>query len=162
MKTISFLFSVAVVCHFTSCKSYPKSPLDKPFKNVVAKISASDTLSYRFDSLIDFDWDRLIILKPYCDKKRLKQDCGIVSEMPDSKIDGTEGSDEYLFIKAGKIISYHFTKNEGPSVVVTSARSVNDMIPKCGIPNTAQTFIKLIPNANPDWTGRTFKVFLKD
>ncbi len=164
MKTRNLFGMAFSLTILASCSQYPTTASEVPFKNVVAAILPGDTVAYRLDSLIDFDWDKLIIIRPYYDKKKLKQECGILSKMPDSKIDVTEGGDEYLFIKGENIISHHFTRDKDPSVIIISARSEsgNDMAPKCGIPNTTNTFIKLVSNANPEWNGKTFKIFLKE
>ncbi|MEJ7626755.1 MAG: hypothetical protein WKF35_07830 [Ferruginibacter sp.] len=159
MKHIAFSFSIMLF--FQQCKPYNTTLIDETFHEVKNSIPIGDTSTvYRLDLLLHFDWDRLIILYPYYSKSLLKTKCGILDELPSSKIEGTEGYNEYLFIKRGRIIKHLILDDPKSKIMVTFYQySPNlDTMP-CGIANSPNTFIKQIRNENRDWDGRTFLIF---
>lgn len=164
MKTrnlFGMAFSLSILA---SCSQYTTTPLEIPLKNVVAAILPGDTVAYRLDSLIDFDWGRLIILTPYYAKQYLKDRCHIVSALPSSAIDNNEGPNEYIFIKEGKIVSHHISPEPNRSLIVTFGDGMgsDELISSCGIPNTSKTFVKSVSSHNREYQGKTFKIFLKE
>ena len=157
------LFAIATfLIYNVSCKSKNvvnsgldiQVSLDKYF-------SVDTTLKYTLDSILNFDWDEIIILTPYFDRKKVEACSGI--SILESILESTEGPNEYIFIKDKKVAKYISSK-ELERIILSIDKSAyvsNKDAVKCGIKNSANLYIKLMPNENPYWKGKTFLIFNK-
>ncbi len=158
MKTKGIFIALFLICYCTSChKGYELNTPETVFKNILDK-NYSDTSSImRLDSLLSFEWDKMIILQPY--ENTILKDCGFDFDLPDSKIKYTEGSEEYIFIKNKKIIKHLIHKDSAKAYI----RLVLDtsLINTCGVQNSSQVVIKFVSNTSKDFLGKTYLVFKK-
>ncbi|MEJ7627631.1 MAG: hypothetical protein WKF35_12265 [Ferruginibacter sp.] len=147
------LFSLTFL--FQTCNHSQQVQPEIVFNKLLQKFNSPDTsLIFRLDTFIDFKWDRLIILKPYFSKKNL-QHCGIIGDIPSSKLNFNEGSVEYLFIKDSKVIK-HLVSNDHRSHIALIFEDNDD----CGFRNTPNTYIKLSKYYEKE-KFKIFKIFNK-
>ncbi len=160
IQGFKFIFYILIIClFFYSCKEYETSSPEMVFKNVLEKSNSYDTTtSFRLDSILNFDWDRIMTRTPYTPINSFEK-CGLLTNLPSSKLDGTEGLDEYFFTKNNKIIKYLVNKEKNPAMVLEFQKSLADQT--CGIENSKNIFIKRIPNIDSLYKGKTFLIFSK-
>jgi hypothetical protein len=147
-----------------SCKPKNRVGAELIFRPILLKHSNLDmTTEYKLDSVLNFEWDRMIILTPYFNKKMIEK-CTEIS-IPSSTLDVTEAANEYIFIKDRKIKKYLSSKNKEIENIAFSFDkklfSKNETQFECGIINDSNLYIKLIPNENLEWVGKTFLIFNK-
>ena len=147
-----------------SCKSDRKVDSETFLQLILNKYSISDTnISYELNSILKFDWDRLIILTSYFNREKLESCSGV--NIPSSLLESTEAAPEYLFIKDKKIVSYISNDDkiiEKIQLLYDSNYNENNVTRfECGITNSRNLHIKQISNANPNWKGKTFLIFNK-
>ena len=152
-----FIYFFSPLLLFGCYSNYEVSTPEIVFKNISDQNTSDTTVTKRLDSFLSFEWDTMFILQPY--QQPLLKECGYDFDLPDSKIENTEGGEEYLFIKNKKIIKHLIHTDTAKTYI----RLVLDKSLKnnCGIENSPQLFIKFVSDSSSDFTGKTYLVFKK-
>ena len=151
---IAVLFSLS----FWSCKTnYEVVTPEKIFNKIIDQIGSDTSVIKRLDTSLSFSWDKMIVLKPY--QETLAKECGFELDLSNSKIQATEGLDEYLFIKDKKLIMHVISNGiEKKGIRLVVDKSLDNV---CGIDNSSDLFIKLLSDSSHDFYGKTFLIFKK-
>ncbi len=151
--------TLTIILFLTSCDKYETTTPELVFKNILVKSNHFDTVSYfRLDSVLNFDWDRLMTRTPYLPKNSFEK-CGLLTSLPSSKLDRTEGLNEYFFTKNNKIIKYLVNNEINPLLIFEFQKSLAEKT--CGVENSKNIFIKRISNFDSLYKGETFLIFSK-
>ena len=143
---------------FFSCqKKYEVTSPGKYFGSIVDKTVADSSSYQKLSTVFPFEWDRIIVLQPY--QHPFLKDCGYQFDLPDTRIENTEGLHEYLLIKDNKLIKhliYDDTYKNNISLVVDSS-----IYTLCGIENTPDLYIKFRSDSGYDFMGKSYTIFKK-
>ncbi len=158
-KKILYLI-IFVYC--VSCNPIKPISNDVAFQSILEKCTSNDTsVVYKLDTILDFEWDRLIILDSYFDRKSIEKCIG--SKIPNSILEDTEGPSEYLIVKEKEITKYVKSNFNvlPPKLILTFDRNGQSEKFPCGLENNGNAYIKLIKNPSLEWGGKTFLIFTK-
>jgi hypothetical protein len=164
LKKNIFITIATFLVYNESCK--PKNVVNPEivFKSILNKCTSPDTtIKYKLDTILNFEWDKMIILTPYFNRTKLEKCAGV--SIPKSTLENTEGVNEYLFIKDKKVEVYVSSNNKELDRIALTFNNnfytFEKLQLECGIVNNSNLYIKLTTNKDPEWAGKTFLIFNK-
>ena len=159
LKNIAFIY-VFLTC-LSACKTYEVITPTAAFKKITQRFPKGDTSSsYRLNTLLDFEWDRFIIIGSY-QGDAISASCDYKFALSDSKNQNTEGGDEYIFLKDKKLIKHIIYNSSEHQIIALNYDRTFDRNDRniCGFANTDRLYIQQTASEMSNW--RTFKIFEK-
>jgi len=153
----TYLFALLCVLSLSCTRNYEVTTPSKYLKNIDVASLADSSKYQKLSTVFPFEWDRMVVLQPY--QHPLLKDCGYQFNLPDTRIENTEGLQEYLFVKDTKLIKHLIYDGKvayGIQLLVDKSL-YND----CGLKNSSDLYVKYKGDNEFGFIGKTFVIVKK-